>query len=240
MVKISEKIDPKQLPSTRLRGFWVLDFLTTEQDDRFSAAQIANHLTEVVGIPTTRQAVFEAFKGQGQAAHKKKGKYKLMSDGREALGMEVVQKTPEAIIIEPGLPFSAKKTVGAILSSLSGEIKICDPYCGVGLLALVHGNIDKRSSIKVLTSQIVEKVTGSFAVALKDLQSEGYNISIRVYKKSVLHDRYVIDAAHFWFSGNSLNDIGKKESLLVSMGQDVRQSMNATFDARWKVGTEFI
>ncbi len=239
MTKISETINLKDLPSNKLRAFWVIDSLTTEKKDRFSVSDIANHLTEKVGIATTRQAVFNALKFDSVATHKKNGKYKLMSNGHDQLVAMASEKTSETLIIEPGLPFTAKKRVGSILNGLVDEIKICDPYCGIGLLTLIHVNIDKSHPIKILTSQITEKVAGSFAVGLNDLRAEGYSVSIRIYKHSVLHDRYVIDGKSFWFSGNSLNDIGKKESLLVSMGQDVRQSMNATFDTRWKVAKEF-
>jgi hypothetical protein len=35
-----------------------------------------------------------------------------------------------------------------------------------------------------------------------------------------------------------LNNLGSKESFIVRLGEDVRQSMNVTFKNRWKVATK--
>ena len=45
----------------------------------------------------------------------------------------------------------------------------------------------------------------------------------------------IINSQTFWLSGNSLNHLGNKESFIVRLGEDLRQSMLAIFNSRWKV-----
>lgn len=52
------------------------------------------------------------------------------------------------------------------------------------------------------------------------------------YPSSHLHDRYIMDDSHFWFSDNSLNFLGNKESFIVSLGEDIRSSMSEVSNRR--------
>ena len=62
-------------------------------------------------------------------------------------------------------------------------------------------------------------------------------VEVRVYKNSILHDRYIISDKNFWLCGNSLNYIGNKESFIVLLGDDIRQNMFSTYNCRWKIAT---
>ena len=79
---------------------------------------------------------------------------------------------------------------------------------------------------------------GIFSRHLAELRKENYQIEVGVYSSSDLHDRYIMDEKSFWLSGNSLNHLGDKESFIVCLGEDVRQSMMTTFNNRWKVTTK--
>jgi len=48
-----------------------------------------------------------------------------------------------------------------------------------------------------------------FKIYEKFAERKGFNIEVRVYKQSTLHDRYIMDDKSFWLSGNSLNYSGR-------------------------------
>lgn len=233
-MKISDTLDPHTPSPIKLKAFWALDKMESGSDDRFTAANVALFLVEKQGINISRQAVQSALKGDRTATHRNKNGYKLMENGRRQL-KESTQKQ-EVIMIEAGKPFSAKNlALKDIFASLKGEILICDPYIDTHTLDIIFKNSDKKKSVKILTKNIIDKPVGTFARHLADLKTEGYKIEIGVYSSSDLHDRYIMDSQTFWLSGNSLNHLGNKESFIVRLGEDIRQSMLATFNNRWKV-----
>jgi|SRR3990167_7007812 len=233
-MKISDTIDPHILPSIKLKAFWVLDKLEKNGNDRFNASAMSTFLIEKYTIKTSRQAIEYALKQDGRATHKNNSGYKLMESGRKQL-KELKQKE-EVVIIEAGKPFSAKNiALKDIFTALKGQTLICDPYVDTNTLDIIFKNSDKKKPIKILTKNVIDKPVGTFAQHLTDLRNEGYKVEIGVYSSSDLHDRYVMDNQTFWFSGNSLNHLGNKESFLVHLGEDIRQSMLATFNNRWKV-----
>lgn len=237
-MKISDTIDPHVLPSTKLKAFWVLDQLEEIGNDRFTASAMTTFLIEKYAIKTSRQAIDYALKQDRHATHKNNNGYKLMESGRKQL-RELKQKE-EVIIIESGKPFSAKNiALKNIFSALKGETLICDPYVDINTLDIVFKYSDKKKPVKILTKNIIDKPTGTFIRHLTDLRNEGYKVEIGVYSSSDLHDRYVMDDQVFWFSGNSLNHLGNKESFLVRLGVDIHQSMLATFNHRWKASKIF-
>ena len=236
-MKISDTIDPHVLPSIKLKAFWVLDRLEESGNDRFSAGAMSTFLIEKYTIKTSRQAIEYALKQDRHATHKNNSGYKLMESGRKQL-KELKQKE-EVVMIEAGKPFSAKNiALKNIFATLKGEILICDPYVDINTLDIIFKNSDKKKPVKILTQNIIDKPTGTFTRHLADLRNEGYKVEIGVYSSSDLHDRYVMDKQTFWLSGNSLNHLGNKESFLVRLGEDIRQSMLATFNNRWKVITK--
>ena len=233
-MKISDALDPHTLFPIKLKAFWALDKMENESNDRFTAANVALFLVEGQGINISRQAVQSALKSDKTATHRNTKGYKLMESGRKQL-KEVSQKQ-EVVMIEAGKPFSTKNIIlKDIFTKLSGEISICDPYLDIHTLDIIFKNSDKKTPIKIMTSNLVDKPKGIFVRHLEDLRNEGYKIEIGVYSSSDLHDRYIMDNQIFWLSGNSLNHLGNKESFIVSLGEDIRQSMMATFNSRWKV-----
>ena len=230
--KISNSINPHKLSTLELRALWALDQLGSPQKERFSSYEMAQFLVEKNGITTTRQAIEYAVKQDKKTTNKNGQGYNLMQQGKDKLA----GSNNGVILVEPGKPYSGKLlAVKDIFQKLNGEIKLCDPYCGIGLLDLIHRGFDKKNSIKIITANIIDKPKGTFFVALKDLQTEGYNLEIRTYDKSILHDRYIFDIENAWISGNSFNNLGEKESFIVILGKDIKQSLEATFNSRWKV-----
>lgn len=234
MAKISDSIDIHSLDDLQLQALWVLEHLSDADKDRFSGASIANHLVESCGISTSRQAIRYALEKEKSVVHKSKSGYKLMEPGKKKLRSLVGDS--RVIFIEPGKPFSAKNVeLKKIFSSLSGQIDVSDPYIDVQTLDSVFKNIDKKHKVRILTQNVIDKPKGVFQRHLNDLRNEGYQVEVGIYSNSDMHDRYIMDSKTFWLSGNSLNHLGSKESFIVRLGEDVRQSMSATFGNRWKV-----
>lgn len=232
MDKISDKLDPHKLKLLKHKLFWVMDKLENEVKQRFSAQELTIYLIENVGIRVTRPGVEYALKSDTKAVHKNIYGYRLMKDGQDQLSQGL---SKNLIYIEPDKPYKGKRAaVEDLFLCLKGEVKICDPYCGNALLNLLYNNLNKKNPIKILTKQILDKPPGSFSAAIEDLRREGYKINVKIYSSSILHDRYIIDEKNAWLSGNSFNDLGNKESFIINLGFDIRQSILATFNSRWK------
>lgn len=244
MNKISKNINPDTLPSI-LKVFWALDYLESEDNDRFSVKEITDCIVEKGETDISRQLVqINLNKSKGNVNKNTKG-YKLMDKGKNELTKFDAEreklKNMETILIEPGKPFTTKhEIIKDILKDQVGEIRICDPYVDFATLSFVHQNFSNKNPIKILTTTINDKPQGTIAQGLKDLKTEGFNIEIRIYTSSILHDRYIIDDKHLWVSGNSFNGIGTKESFISKMSEDFRQSMLSTYNSRFKSATLFI
>lgn len=236
-MKISDTIDPHNLRSIKLKSFWALDKLEEVGNDRFTAGAIATFLIEKYTIKTSRQAVEYALKSDKASTHKNKNGYKLMEKGRSQL--KELKSKEEVVMIEAGKPFSAKNVMlKNIFSTLGDTIYISDPYLDTNTLDAVFKNVEQNTAVKIITKNVISKPAGTLESHLKDLRNEGLKIEIGVYSNSDLHDRYIMDDKTFWLSGNSLNHLGDKESFIVKLGEDIRQSMIATFNNRWKVSNK--
>ena len=229
-------MDVHTLPALELKAYWVIDKLSTTSKDRFSASEVADYLVEKIGFPTSHQAIRYALNKNKKACHKSGSGYKLMENGKNELKKYSGQQ--KVVFVDANKPFTAKNhTVKEIVGDSYKEIALCDPYVDQNTLDVIFSNLKKKVPIRVLTAKIIEKSIGMFKRQLQDLKSEGFNIEVRTYSNSVLHDRYIMSERHFWLSGNSLNFLGEKESFLVLLGDDIRQSMLATFNSRWRVAS---
>jgi len=210
--------------------------MSNSEENRFSSSKVATHLVDICGVSTSRQAVEYALKSDRKAVHKNQSGYKLMAHGIELLTK--ANTKPGVKVIDGASPFGAKtSSLKEVLRDGYQTVSICDPYVDVNTLDVLYKNLKRGATIKILTVVIKDVPQGTLSRLLNDLRSEGFDVEIRVYKKGTLHDRYLITEKQFVLSGNSLNYLGNKESFLVTLGEDIRQSMLATFNAHWKAST---
>lgn len=227
----------KELKDLNLIACCALECLTTAQKDRFSSVEIAVFLVEKAHFDISRQAVdyaLNAKKSRGFCNKNNRG-WKLMVKGREELSKAIGKKKIQLIAADH--PFSAQNSLKEILGDAYRNLSICDPYVDLNTLHIIFNNLKKNVEIRVLTAQVNDKPAGILSKQVNDINQEGFKVEIKIYKSSLLHDRYIIDDKHFWLSGNSLNYLGKKESFIVLLGEDIRQSMLAQFNSRWKGAT---
>jgi hypothetical protein len=236
--KISESINVHELPSCQLQALWVLDKLS-DSKERLSASDIAKYLIEICLVSATRQAIASALEKENGLCNKNKDGYKIMQAGKTKLQQS--NSSGRIFLINPNESYKAKTVVlKEIFSSMGDEILICDPYIDIKTLDVVFRNIDKEKSVRILTQNIQDKPSGVFKRNYEELFNEGYKkISIQVYSKSELHDRYILDQNSLWLSGYSLNGIGNKESFLINLGKDFHQNMLEIFNRRWKAALPF-
>ena len=240
-----KKLNKKDLESFDIHSFsdilnvslWVMEYLSDEDENRFGSTQIARYIVDELGISTTKQAVQAALTKAtaDKFCHKDVAGFKLMKSGQDELLQQM--RKDRVILLEPGKPFSAGIELGHVFTRMEGAVCFSDPYIDEKTLDLIHRYFaDTQMSIRVLTSQITDRKR--FKHDLEKIRVEGIKIQIRKIGTGVLHDRYFIDDKHFWLSGNSLNNLGKKESFIVMLGDGIRKSMLQTFHSRWHSATE--
>lgn len=226
-----ESIDIHALPDVMSIALWVIEYTSNDESKYFGASEIAQYMIERLGISTSRQAVHSALTKavSKKFCHKNKVGFGLMKLGRDELLKQINRET--VVFLEPGKPFTAGMKVESIFKKMKGTIKISDPYVDIKTLDLIHRSMDANIPIRLLTVQVKDEAMVKREV--QKLQIEGFNFEIRKVSSGVLHDRYLIDNNNFWLSGNSLNNIGKKESFIIMLGGDMRNILNQTFDSRW-------
>lgn len=236
--KISNGISFQALTGVRLKSLWALDAMTNISQERFTAAEIAEYLTESCHESTSRQAVTSTLDSAKNLTNKnlQKGGYKLMESGRQELAAE---ENGGVHILRAGQPFTAKSIVfKSIVAKLKGTIRLCDPYVDVDTLDLIYRNFERNTPIKILTHKLKDNPTGTFGRVLSDLRKEGFNIEVGIFPKPDIHDRYILDDLVVWTSGNSLNHLGDKESFLTCHGTDIQNLVSELFNTRWSLVTK--
>lgn len=230
--------NPHEYSSVSQRVLWSLFVMSNELNlERARISHISKFLTDVIEIDTSPQAVRYALKNLPRGYVNKTNKfYKLMARGKKQITR--LQKKPDSMIINPGADFSSKVILSNNILSLSeGYLKICDPYISVRLLDLLI-KVDKKVEIKILSFNLADIPNGIFKRAQLDLSREGYDIKIRLYNKSELHDRYIISKDFMWVVGHSIKDLGKKECFVMQVGEDIKIETEKMFERRWKISND--
>lgn len=199
---------------------------------RSEPTDIAQVMVDHFKIPANAKSVYDVLKISKDIHRDSKG-YKLMKSGLDKLPSQ--ENEEKSIVIEANRPFLAKSiSLRDTFIVMKGPVLICDPYLDSSTLSFLYRNFSKETRINFLTQTIKDIPTGSILSQIEELKKEGYTIDIRVYSKSELHDRYVINSDNLWLSGNSFNGLGNKESFLTKAGLDIKESVMTTFNHRWK------
>lgn len=224
---------PRLATSTdRERILWVLG-VGKEKAGRvwLTPGEISVVLRDVYGFPLSWQKV-QALIGaeRGTVATSRKGgfrRHQLMQTGVD----ELLAKGPEVVFIEPDKALTGLRSAEAIMQSLDGVLRFCDPYVESASLDLL-AEATKATDIRLLTVNVARP-----QVFVRDLaafrKEHGYKIEVRQAAPGTLHDRYALDDSRMLLFGTSLNGLGKKQSFIVELGQDLRTTVLGAFDAAW-------
>jgi len=216
----------------RLRAFWVLRVGQIVGLDVMTPAEVSTVLRDVYSIDVPRQRVEGILSHEsGTVAKRKKNRkkaYQLMGTGSKQLDTIGTAVT----FIEPTQAFTKLREVHAILGSVTGELRVCDPYVEMRTLDML-AQCEKADAIQLLTVNV--KQPAGFKQAMKAFGTEhGIALDVRTLPPGVLHDRFLIHDDGMLMFGTSLNGLGLKQSFVVALGEDIRASVVATFDADWQ------
>lgn len=218
--------------SDRERVLWVLGVGKVKAGQVWmTPSEVSVVLRDVYGFPLSRQKA-QALIGteRGTVATSRKGgfrRHQIMQPGLD----ELLAKGPDVVFIEPDKALTGLRSAEAIMQSLNGVLRFCDPYVESASLDLL-AEATKATDIRLLTVNVARPQV--FARDLAAFRKEhGNKIEVRQAAPGTLHDRYAVDDARMLLFGTSLNGLGKKQSFIVELGQDVRTTVMAAFDSAW-------
>jgi hypothetical protein len=217
--------------------FWVLLIGRDRAEQaRMTAHEIGMVLQDVYGVMVPRQRITGLLDRERRTiARRRRGRqteYQLMDEGAQI----VLRAGPDVVFIQPEQALSGIRTVESMLQSLAGEVKVCDPWIDGRTLDLL-GVAVNATALRLMTTNITKPAP--FARDLKAFrQQHAVPIEVRIASQKVLHDRYVIDQGGMLILGTSLNNIGAKQTFVVSTGEDVRSMASAAFDRIWRTSHE--
>ncbi len=199
-----------------------------------SAADVSSVLRDVFGVHISRQKVQALLAAERRnVVPRRKDRetsYQIMQSG-----IDEVAGSSMGTYIDPDRALSSIRKVEAILSSLTGDVRLCDPYVDGRTLDLV-AEARKATSVQLLTANV--KDVSVFQRDIKAFHRQhGNHLQVRIAQGTGLHDRYAIDDVAMLMFGTSLNGIGFKQSFIVALGPDIRASMIPVFDATWSRAT---
>lgn len=228
--EIGSITDPRQ------QALWILHLGQARVGvEMMTPTEISTVLRDVFGIALPRQKIEGMLSQEKQAVAKRKkgGKraYQVMQAGID----EVEGISSSVLLIEPERALTSLRATETILGTLTGTAKVCDPYVDGRTLDLL-GECTGVQAIQLLTMN-VNNPSKLRRDARAFVQEYGVALDVRVVGQRVLHDRYVIDDDRMLLFGTSLNGLGFKQSFVVTLGEDIRDSVLLTFDSYWKVAT---
>ena len=226
----SSPVDVQAFESTGDRVLAVLQNAKMRGETWTSAVALSNELRDDYGIQVHWRTIDATLNPKDGfiARRKRQGRweYSILTAGTAR-----VEAAPETVaFVEPSNAVQATRKLHDVLSQLAGTVRICDPY-------LDHGTIEhleacaKTVSLRLLTMNV--KDTGPLRRVIAAAQTAGHQLEIRVVGTRILHDRYIIDDSGMLILGTSLNGFGKKQSFIITAGEDIRATMLSAFDTLW-------
>ena len=216
----------------REQVFWVLGVAKERLGVKWlRASQVADALRDVYGVHIPRQRVQAILAADRKAvAVSRNGglrSYQVMKAGLD----DLLSKGPDVLFIEPNKALTGLRSVQALMGSFTGLLRFCDPYVASASLDLL-ADATGVQEVRLLTVNVSKPEV--FVRDLAALRKEhSATIEVRQAAAGTLHDRYGIDDDRMLHFGTSLNGLGKKQSFIVELGEDVRSSALSAFDAAW-------
>lgn len=236
---VSDFPDFYEYKSILEKALWVLWVAKEKLDTpKMTAEQISDVIIRAKETTMTPKSISKAFSRAGNKIHtypgKEKSQFEIMREGKDYLLSKIDITTTEVCYFEPGKKYTNKKILSEkVLSTLTGKLRIVDPYCGkrtLDILTNTNGN-----EIKMITNvQNMGTKQNGFIREYRDFITEYPNIEIRDYSGNI-HDRYIISDDSLVLIGYSLKDFGKKEtfSAILRDNEDIKKQLKTNFDYKW-------
>ena len=143
-----------------------------------------------------------------------------------------------AQFVDPENSLNEIRKLEALFGTLTGDVKICDPYVDNKTVDLI-AEMSSADSISLLTVNVQKDAALKRDISAY-LRQGGKSVQIRVANEAALHDRYIIHAGGMILLGGSLNGFSKKQSFIVSVGTDLRAVAEAAFDRHWRSASRLV
>jgi hypothetical protein len=225
-------------------ALWVLLIATEASIARkLTAMQIATIIIETQNISVEVKSIQYSLNRASDNVHRyyedSETYFAIMQPGKDYILSLRGNDVFNAFYFEPNTKFSAKQLLkNQILNSLTGSLRIVDPYCGERMLDILSDVKDR--SIKILTNleNIRERERSQFLREIRDFKTENANIEFRNYSERDIHDRYIMSEDSLVLIGHSLKDLGGKETFAVILNRnnygEIYQSLSGNFNLRWE------
>lgn len=208
-----------------------------------NANQISQIIINVFEIRITTKSVTNSLKNAKDSVHVYQNEgitvYEIMKPGKERLFIDSDNSTINTFYFQPGESFTSKKVLSTeILSSLSGKLRIVDPYCNERTLDVLSRYKDKKIEFLTKLSHLRRRKLEQIEREIRDFLKEYVDIEIRVYSGNDLHDRYIVSENKLILIGHSIKDLGNKESFAVRLDKkynlNIYESIIENFNRKWK------
>lgn len=223
--------DVNDLPEERLQLLWLLMVAKRSAVGPLTPFAASAALRDAYGIhvPWQRASAILGAERATVAPQRVGGRraYQIMRAGEQ----EVAQVARGVVLVEPERGLSSLRRVQEILAGLTGPLRVCDPYVDGRTLDLL-ANSRAANEVRLLTMNVAKPNALRREVAAFNAEYRGI-LEVRVAARRILHDRYVIDDGTMTIFGTSLNSIGAKQSFVVRVGEDIRETTRTAFDAEW-------
>ncbi len=216
---------------------------------KMSADDISDVLVQNKERSVMPRAIANAFNRAGKKVHvitvESKAYYQIMKEGRDHLIQNSKESHLQLHYFEPGKPYKNKSVLREkVFPLLSGQLKIVDPYCGIRTLDLVkNARTQKVQLLTRLSSLNNKKKQEEFIREFAEFKIEHPDVEIRDWTKSELHDRYILSKSSLVILGQSIKDLGTKESFGVILErqhfENIFDDLLSAFNRRWQ-GAESI
>lgn len=228
-------------------GLWVL--LATKENlglNKLSAKEISEIIVEVLEKTMKYKMIVAAFNRAGEKIHvyQESGVtlYEIMKPGKNYLLQKTSGDSIQLHYFEPGRKYTSKAILcEKILSELKGELKIVDPYCGLSTLDVLLRAKPQSAKILTCTDNLRDNQKGPFIRGLQDFMSDCDTIEFKNYSSSDIHDRYILADDQIILLGQSIKDLGSKESFAIVLGKDafddIYTNLFTVFNRRWNQAT---
>ncbi len=119
--------------------------------------------------------------------------------------------------LRDGSPREGHDALRAILSGdAGGYVKVVDPYTTPETLDLL-ASVREGTKVSVLCG--AKAARAALRAKVETLRRSGLDIDVRVDRKEVFHDRFIVTGRGAWHVGHSLKDFGKKATYLSRMAE---------------------
>lgn len=189
-----------------------------------------------VGVETVRNAFARAGRRVARLPLAGGTKYRLMSAGALEIADLVTEGNLAVLHVEGDRPRTDKRMLGDVLSQLSGDVRVCDPYYGARSLDVLE-MIPADCTVRFVTTQTPED-PAKLQRLIADFLRERPGTQIRLYRnKNELHDRYILTTDRLLVLGHGLKDVGTRQSFIFivrrELAPDLLANLGESFEERW-------